>query len=256
MAERSFEGQVALVTGGASGMGRAAALAFAAAGAKVAVADVAVDGGNETATLITEAGGEALFVRTDVSSAEDVEAVVERTVADLGSLDCAANCAAVDVETTRLADLPEATFDRIIAVNLRSVFLCLKYEIRAMLRGGTSGAIVNIASTNAFRPQPRQSAYTASKHGVLGITRNAAIEYARDGIRVNAVCPGAILTPMLEAAIERRGSTVEAAAAQLSLLGRIGDPAEVAKAVLWLCSDDSSFTTGHALAVDAGYLAR
>ncbi|HLN06131.1 MAG TPA: glucose 1-dehydrogenase [Acidimicrobiales bacterium] len=251
-----FNGKVAIVTGGASGSGRATALAFAEAGAKVAVADLALEGGKETVESIERAGGDAIFVGTDVSRPADVEALVARTVDELGPLSFAANCAAIEQETTRLADLDEETFDRIIAVNLKSIFLCLKYEIKAMLDHGRGGAIVNIASTNSFRPQPRQTAYTASKHGVVGITRTAAIEYARDGIRVNAVCPGAIRTPMLENRVAQRGGTIEETAKLLSLLGRVGEPAEVAKAVLWLCSDDSSFTLGHTLAVDGGYLAR
>jgi glucose 1-dehydrogenase len=144
----------------------------------------------------------------------------------------------------------------VIAVNLRSVYLCVKHEIGVMLEQGRGGSIVNIASTNSFRPQPTHSAYTASKHGVLGITRNAAMDYAADGIRVNAICPGAIDTPMLRGAIERRGRDPKDVAARLSLLGRFGDPNEIANAALWLCSDESSFTLGHALAVDGGYLAR
>ena len=249
-----FAGKVALVTGAAGGMGRATAVAFARAGAKVALADVAVDPGEELAAEIRAEGGEALFVPTDVSQASDVEALVRRAVDELGPLSCAANCAAIEVENDRLANLDVDTFDRVIAVNLRSIFLCLKYEIGAMLAAGHGGAIVNIGSTNSFRPQPRQPAYTASKHGVIGITRSAAIEYAGDGIRVNAVCPGAIRTPMLEAAVARRGRTVEESAKRLSNLGRVGEPTEVAAAVLWLCSDAASFTVGHALAVDGGYL--
>jgi NAD(P)-dependent dehydrogenase (short-subunit alcohol dehydrogenase family) len=179
---------------------------------------------------------------------------VRRTVDELGPLACAANCAAIEMENARLTELDEETFDRVIAVNLRSIFLSLKYEIGAMLEAGRGGAIVNIASTSSFRPQPRQTAYTASKHGVLGLTRSAAIDFAGDGIRVNAVCPGAIRTPMLEAAIARRGGTLADRAEKLSLLGRVGEPDEVAKAVLWLCSDGASFTLGHALVVDGGYL--
>ena len=252
----SFEGKVALVTGAAGGMGRAIALAFAEAGAKVAAADISADGGEETAAVITGKGGEAIAVPTDVSRAGDVETLVRRTVDELGGLDCAANCAAIEVENTRLAELDEDTFDRVIAVNLKSIFLCMKYEIQAMLAGERGGAIVNIGSTNSFRPQLRQSAYTASKHGVIGITKSAAIEYARDGIRVNAVCPGAIRTPMLENAVARRGGTIEDRAQHLSVLGRVGEVDEIAKAVLWLCSEDSSFTVGHALLVDGGYLAK
>ena len=169
---------------------------------------------------------------------------------------CAVNGAAIELEREPLADVEESTFDRIIAVNLKSIFLCMKYEIRQILAQGSGGAIVNIASTNSFRPQPNQSAYTASKHGVIGMTRNAAIDYAGQGIRINAICPGAIDTPMLRAAIDRRGRDPEDVAARLSLLGRFGEPDEIAKAALWLCSDESSFTIGHALAVDGGYLAR
>jgi NAD(P)-dependent dehydrogenase (short-subunit alcohol dehydrogenase family) len=251
----AFEGKVALVTGAASGMGRAVAVAFAAAGAHVVAADIAADGGEETVSGIKRDGGSAIFVRTDVSSARDVEAAVGTAVASFGGLDCACNAAAIETETTLLADCEEATFDRLIAVNLKSVFLCLKYEIRAMLeRGG--GAIVNIASTNSFRPLPKQSVYTATKHGVAGMTKTAAIEYAGSGIRINAVAPGAIDTPMLRGAMAARGSAEADVLARLSLIGRFGQPAEIANAVLWLCSEAASYTMGHVLAVDGGYLAR
>jgi NAD(P)-dependent dehydrogenase (short-subunit alcohol dehydrogenase family) len=190
-----------------------------------------------------------------VSKAPDVEAAVAAAVDNYGGLDCAANMAAIETETTLLADCEEETFDRLVAVNLRSIFLCLKYEIRAMLeRGG--GAIVNIASTNSFRPLPKQAAYTATKHGVIGLTKTAAIEYAGMGIRVNAVAPGAIDTPMLRGAIATRGSNEADVLNRLSLIGRFGDPGEIANAVLWLCSDRSTYTMGHTLSVDGGYLAR
>jgi NAD(P)-dependent dehydrogenase (short-subunit alcohol dehydrogenase family) len=256
VSELDFAGKVALVTGAAGGMGRATAMAFAAAGARVTVADLAEEGGNETVQLIEAAGGEARFLATDVADARSVEDLVRGTVEAFGGLDCAVNGAAIELERERLADIEVEMFDKIIAVNLRSIFLCLKYELRQMLQQGRGGAIVNIASTNSFRPQPHQSAYTASKHGVLGMTRNAAIDYAPDGIRINAICPGAIDTPMLRAAIERRGRDPQDVADRLSVLGRFGDPSEIAKAALWLCSDASSFTVGHALAVDGGYLAR
>ena len=254
-ADGRLAGKVAVVTGRAGGMGRATAIAFAAAGASVVVADVAADGGQETVDLITGAGGAATFVATDVADRDAVEALVRAAVDTYGGLHCAVNAAAIELERDRLADIDEDVFDRIIAVNLRSIFLCLKYEIRQMLAQGTGGAIVNIASTNSFRPQPHQSAYTASKHGVLGIT-NAAIDYAGDGIRINAICPGAIDTPMLRAAIDRRGRDPQEVADRLSTLGRFGTSDEIAAAALWLCSDDASFTVGHALAVDGGYLAR
>lgn len=250
-----FTGKVALVTGAASGMGRATALAFAAAGARVVAADVAVESGEETVKLIGQAGGEASFVRTDVSQAADVEAAVAAAVSSYGGLDCAANVAAIEIETTLLADCEESTFDRLVAVNLKSMFLCLKYELRAMLQRG-GGAIVNIASTNSFRPLPKQAVYTATKHGVIGLTKTAAIEYAGSGIRVNAVAPGAIDTPMLRGAIAARGSDEAEVVRRLSLTGRFGDPSEIANAVLWLCSDEASYTVGHTLAVDGGYLAR
>jgi NAD(P)-dependent dehydrogenase (short-subunit alcohol dehydrogenase family) len=241
-----FTGKVALVTGAAGGMGRATAQAFAAAGARVVATDIAVDEGEQTVKLIRGNGAEAVFVRTDVSDAADVEAAVATAVNEYGGLDCAANMAAIETE---------ATFDRLVAVNLRSIFLCLKYEIRAMLQRG-GGSIVNIASTNSFRPLPKQAAYTATKHGVIGLTKTAAIEYAGKGIRVNAVAPGAIDTPMLRGAIAARGSDEAEVISRLSLIGRFGDPAEIANAVLWLCSDRSTYTVGHTLAVDGGYLAR
>ena len=251
-----FQDRVAVVTGAAGGMGRAIAQAFAATGASVVVADVNDEGGNETVATISNHGGRAQFVRTDVSDAEAVEAMVAAAVTAFGALHCAVNAAAIELEADRLADIEEATFDRLVAVNLKSIFLCLKYEIRQMLAQGDGGAIVNIASTNSFRPQPHQSVYTATKHGVIGMTRNAAIDYAGDGIRVNAICPGSIDTPMLRAAIDRRGRDPQEVANRLSLIGRFGTVDEIAKAALWLCSDDSSFTMGHALAVDGGYLAR
>jgi NAD(P)-dependent dehydrogenase (short-subunit alcohol dehydrogenase family) len=252
----SFAGKTAIVTGAGSGMGRATAQAFAAAGANVVVADIAEAAGQETVALIEQDGGVATFAQTDVSKTADVEAMVDRAIASFGRLDYAMNGAAIETETTPLADCEELAFDRLIAVNLKSVFLCMKHQIRAMLREGTGGAIVNIASTNAFRPQPNQPAYTASKHGVLGLTRAAAIDYAGTGIRINAVCPGAIETPMLVNAIAARRRDPDDVIRRLSLVGRFGQATEVANAVLWLCSDQSSFTVGHALAVDGGYLAR
>ncbi|HEY3005097.1 MAG TPA: glucose 1-dehydrogenase [Kribbellaceae bacterium] len=250
-----FEGKVALVTGAAAGMGRFTSLAFAAEGARVVAADINIGGGEETVELIRKDGGEATFVRTDVSQAADVRAAVDAAAGNYGGLDCAVNAAAIETETTLLADCEEATFDRLIAVNLRSIFLCLKYEIRAMLQRG-GGAIVNIASVNAFKPLPKQGGYNASKYGVVGLTTTAAVEYASAGIRVNAIAPGAIDTPMLRGALAARGTKEEDAIARLSLIGRFGRPDEIANAALWLCSDKATYTLGHVLAVDGGYLAR
>jgi NAD(P)-dependent dehydrogenase (short-subunit alcohol dehydrogenase family) len=253
-----YQDKAGLVTGSGSGMGRAMAIAFAAAGAKVLVTDVNVKGGEETVATILKAGGKAKFLHSDASSAAAVQAMVAAVVAEHGRLDFAVNNAAIEVDTGPLADCPDDAFDRLVAVNIKGVFLCMKHEIRQMLKQG-GGAIVNIASTNAFRPQLNMSVYTATKHAVVGLTRNAAIEYAAAGIRINAICPGAIDTPMLQAALGRfEGMNIprEQILGQMSLINRPGRPEEVAKAALWLCSDDASFTYGHALAVDGGYLAR
>lgn len=253
-----YQGKSGLVTGSGSGMGRAMAIAFAAAGASVLVTDVNVQGGEETVATITQAGGVARFLRSDVSSAAAVETMVATAVSAFGRLDFAVNNAAVEVNTGPLADCPDDAFDRLVAVNIKGVFLCMKHEIRQMLKQG-GGAIVNIASINGFRPQPMQSVYTGTKHAVVGLTRNAAIEYAAAGIRINAICPGAIDTPMLQAALgrlEAMNIPLEPVMAQMSLVNRPGRPEEIAKAALWLCSDDASFTYGHTLAVDGGYLAR
>lgn len=256
----SFVDRSAVVTGGSGGMGRAISLAFAAAGARVVVADLNEAGGRETVEQVRATGGRAAFVRADVSQAQDVTAMVAAAVELHGGLDFAVNAAAIEFEVDYLADLADEDFDRMIAINLRSVFLCMKHEINAMLSSGSAAAgraaIVNIASTNSYRPQPHQSAYTASKFGVLGITKSAAVDYAPRGIRINAICPGAIDTPMLRGAIEKRGRDPQEVAGRLSLNGRFGTPDEIAAAALWLCSSASSFTIGHALAVDGGYLAR
>jgi NAD(P)-dependent dehydrogenase (short-subunit alcohol dehydrogenase family) len=255
-----FTGDVALVTGAAGGMGRAIALAFATAGATVVAADVDVAGGQETERLVRAAGGSADFVATDISDADAVEALVATAADRYGRLDCAVNAAAIENETSPLHECELESFERMQAVNVRGVFLCMKYEIAAMLtneqRPGGRGAIVNIASTNSFRPQHDQPAYTASKHAVLGLSRSAALDYAGRGVRVNVICPGSIDTPMLREAMRRRSRDPQDVADRLSLLGRFGTPDEIAAAALWLCSDASSFTVGHALAVDAGYLAR
>jgi NAD(P)-dependent dehydrogenase (short-subunit alcohol dehydrogenase family) len=248
-------GKVALVTGGAQGMGRAISYAFADAGCSVVVADISVAGGEETVTTIRNSGGAASFQSCDVADATQVEQLMSFAVSTYGRIDYAVNAAAIEGESVPLAELDDDLFDRLQAVNVRSVYLCMKHEINAMLVTG-GGAIVNIASTNSFRPQPHQAAYTTSKHAVMGLTKSAAIDYAPKGIRINAIVPGSIDTPMLRNAMARRGRDEKDVVARLSLLGRFGRPDEIAAAALWLCSDASSFTVGHALAVDAGYLAR
>ena len=242
-----FSGEVALVTGATGGMGRAITAALAAAGATVMASDLAGPTGGDLP-------GATAFIAADVSDSEQVAALVASTVERFGSLDHAVNAAAIEFETVPLADCSDDDFDRMMTVNTRGVFACMKHEIAAMLATG-GGSIVNIASTNSFRPQHDQPAYTASKHAVLGLTRSAAMDYASRGIRINAICPGAIDTPMLRSAMERRGRDADDVAHRLSPLGRFGRPDEIAAAVLWLCSDASSFTSGHALAVDGGMLA-
>lgn len=250
-----FSGKVALITGAASGMGRSTALAFAKAGASVVVADISADAGNETARLIGAAGGQATFIAVDVASAASVEALIAATVKRYGRLDCAFNNAGIQIECGRLADLSEAEWDKTIAVNQKGVFLCLKFEIAQMLRQGGGGAIVNTASIAGLRTEPMMSAYSSSKFGVVGLTRNAAAEYAADRIRINAVCPGAIRTPMLERGIARDPETLRPMVEQMAPAKRIGEPEEIAAAVLWLCSDLSSYVFGAQLPVDGGFLA-
>lgn len=254
-----FTGDVAFVTGASGGMGRAISVAFARAGAKLVMTDVDDVGGAETERLARETGADAVFVRADVSNADDIEGAVRVAVGRHGRLDCAVNAAAIENETSPLHECTDEVFERMQAVNLRGVFLSMKFEIAAMLRSageGRGGAIVNIASTNSFRPQHDQPAYTASKHAVIGLTRSAAYDYAARGIRINAICPGTIDTPMLRNAMARRGRDPQDVVSRLSLIGRFGRPEEIAAAALWLCSDGASFVYGHPLAVDAGYLAR
>ncbi len=255
-----FSGDVVFVTGAGGGMGRAISTAFANAGATVVMADIDEAGGAETARLVDEIGGDAVFVPTDVSDSTQIAAAVGVATERFGRLDCAVNAAAIETETAALHECDDDNFDRMQAINVRGLFLSMKHELAAMLENepvdGARGAIVNIASTNSFRPQHDQPAYTASKHAVIGLTRSAAYDYAARGVRVNAICPGTIDTPMLRNAIERRGRDPQDVISRLSLIGRFGRPDEIAAAALWLCSDASSFTIGHALAVDAGYLAR
>jgi len=246
----NFDGKVVLVTGGGGGIGRASALAFAKAGARVAVVDRDVAAGTETTRLIEATGAKALFIQTDVTQAAQVEAMVAQVVAHFGRLDCAFNNAGIEEEHMRLADCSEDTFDRIMAVNVKGVWLCLKYELAQMLKQG-GGAIVNTASVAGLVGAPKMAAYSASKHAVLGLTKSAAVEYGRKNIRVNAVCPGVIRTAMFDRAVQA-DPKVGPAVAQLHPIGRIGEADEVASVVLWLSSDAASFVTGHAHTVDGG----
>ena len=247
-------GKIALVTGGRSGIGRSAALAFAREGAKVAIGDVQVKAGQETVQVIREAGGQAVFVQTDVSKASDVEALINRTVEVYGRLDCAFNNAGVEAKYASTADSTEDDWDRVLGINLKGVWLCMKHEIRQMLEQG-GGAIVNTASTAGLVGFRGTSAYAASKHGVIGLTKTAALEYAKAGIRINAVCPGTTRTPLAERFIAG-DPRAEARMSDMQPLGRMGRPEEIAEAVVWLCSDAASFVTGHAMVVDGGYVAQ
>lgn len=249
-----YHGKAGLVTGAGSGMGRATALAFCRAGARVVVADVNEQGGRETIEQIHADGGETVFQACDVSVEADVIALVRLVVNSYGALDFAVNNAGVDLEKAPLVEVGEEVFDRLIAVNFKGVFFCLQQEMIQMA-AQEGGAIVNIASINAFRPQLHQCVYTATKHAVLGLTRSAAIEAAPQGIRINAICPGAIETPMLESALSSAPVPREEVIERMSRIGRFGRPEEIARAALWLCSEEASFTVGHALAVDGGYLA-
>lgn len=251
----ALTGRAGLVTGAALGMGRATAILLAARGARVIVSDIQEDAGRETVEIIRAGGGEAIFARGDVSQEQDVTGLVKATLGHFGALDFAVNNAAVAPDTRAIAEADLAEVDRVLNVNLRSVLLCMRAQISTMLPQ-ERGAIVNIGSVSSVRPQPGNPAYVAAKHGVIGLTKTASLDYAARGIRVNAVLPGAIDTPMMKSALKEMNATAEMVAPSLSLLGRLGQPEEVAEASCWLCSDAASFVTGHALAVDAGYLSR
>lgn len=254
MGNQGFAGKSVLVTGAAGGIGRAAALAFAQEGARVAVVDVNQEAGEETVALIAQAGGEAFFTRTDISQSAQVEAMVAAVVARFGRLDCAFNNAGIEIENLPLAESDEATFDRVMSVNVKGVWLCMKHEIRQMLAQGGGGAIVNTASVAGLVGAPMMPIYGASKHAVVGLTKTAAAEYGRAGIRINSVCPGIIRTPMLDRALEREPRR-EKSVLKAHPIGRLGEAGEIANAALWLCSDAASFVTGHQLAVDGGLTA-
>ena len=252
----SLKGKVAIVTGAAMGMGAATAKLFAEAGASVVASDVNRDLGEAVVADIRNNGGTACFHRTDVAKADDVKSMVERAVAEYGALHVAVNNAAIPPDTHVIWELDEAEFDRVIAVDLKGVALCLKYETAEMMRQNIKGSIVNVASVSAFRPQPKNSAYVAAKHGVVGLTKTAALDCAPHLIRINAVAPGAIETPMLRGAIDLLGAADEDVAPLFTLFNRFGKAVEVAQASLWLASDLSSYVTGITLPVDAGFTNR
>ena len=251
---KKLAGKIALITGGGGGIGRATALAFAAEGAKVAVADVNPATASAVAEEVSASGGEAIGIAVDVSRDDQVTDMIDQVVRRFGRLDIAFNNAAIDIEHEPLAMCTEEMFDSLMSVNVKGVWLCMRREIEQMLKQG-GGVIVNTSSIGGIGGAPRQPIYGATKHAVLGLTKAAALEYGRKGIRVNAVCPGVIRTPMMDRALEREPRRREQMA-KIHPIGRIGEAAEIARAVVFLSSDDASFVLGEALMVDGGYTAR
>ena len=252
----NYTGKVAFVTGAGNGIGRATALAFAREGANVVVADVSEQSNQETARLIEELGGRAIAVKCNVARAEDVKAALDKTIETFGRLDFAFNNAGVEQKNAATAEIEEEEWDRIVDIDLRGVFLCMKYEIVQMLRQG-GGVIVNNSSIAGLIALPGIGLYDASKHAVMGLTKSAALDYAKLGIRINAVNPGFINTDMITRVAERMGD-VETASQQLATMvpmGRMGKPEEIASTVLFLCSEAASYITGQSLVVDGGYVA-
>ena len=251
-----LEGKSALITGGARGIGRAAAVAFAREGARVVVADLLADSAQETVAMINAGGGQAVSVSGDVTKPDVVKGWVDTVVKSFGRIDCAFNNAGisgyqVDAAGKHTADWPEAGFDRMIEINLKSVWLCMRDEINAMLADGKGGAIVNTASIAGLIGLETSCGYVAAKHGVIGLTKTAALEYSKKGIRVNAVCPGYIVTEMTREPMERKGDTIMSRIPY----GRLGTPEDIAEMVVWLCSDRAGYVSGASYNVDGGYYA-
>jgi NAD(P)-dependent dehydrogenase (short-subunit alcohol dehydrogenase family) len=251
--QKDLLGKVALITGGTSGIGRDTAILFAQHGAKVVLTGRREAEGNETRKLVQTAGGDALFLQGDVSKSADVQKFVQNTVEKFGRLDVAFNNAGVEGTWMPIVDLPEEQFDQVTSINVKGVWLCLKYEMRQMLKQGGGGAIVNMSSVAGLMGNANSSIYVASKHAVIGLTRTAALEGAKHGIRVNTVCPAVIETPMAERAFA--DPQISKRVLAMHPLGRFGKPMEIAEAVLWMCSDKSSFMTGHEIVLDGGMLA-
>lgn len=249
-----FQGRVALVTGASSGIGRAAAIAFAREGADVVVADILTEGGIKTVRIIEELGRSVIFVECDVSQGKQVKKMIEKTVEKFGRLDFAFNNAGIEERNSSILDCTEESWDRIQSINLKGVWLCLKYEIPQMLKQG-GGAIVNCSSVAGERGFPGIPAYTASKHGVVGLTRSAALEFSQYKIRINSISPGIIQTPMMDR-ITHGEATIKKKLVDSEPMGRVGKPEEIAEGVVWLCSNASSFVTGQNLAIDGGWMAR
>ncbi len=251
--EKIFENKVALVTGASFGIGQATALAFAVRGAKVVIADLIVDKDQKTMQSIKAAGGDPLFIQCNVCADNEVKAMVDKAVATFGRLDFAYNNAGIEGSTATTQECTEENWDKTIAVNLKGIWLCMKYELPHMLKQG-KGAIVNCASVAGLIGFSGLPAYVASKHGVIGLTKSAALENAKQGIRINAVCPGVIHTSMIDR-ITGKDKELEKQYISMEPIGRMGQPEEVAEAVMWLCSDSASFVTGHAMPVDGGWTA-
>ena len=252
MTRFDYAGRTVLITGGAGGIGSATAFAFARAGANVVVADISTSGA-AIAEQIVAAGGVASFVRCDVTQVVEVTALIEHCVKTYGALDFAFNNAGIEEEHARLADSDEALFDRMIAINVKGVWACMRAQLRVMQAQG-HGVIINTASVAGLVGAPKHAIYGASKHAVIGLTKSAAAEYGRAGIRINAICPGVIRTAMFERVVQQ-GLADEQGIRRLHPIGRIGEVEEIAGTVLWMCSEQAGFMTGHALAVDGGYTA-